>query len=115
METSEIIREKIFGLVDKSGISDAEFANGISVSRFVVSHWRRKISTSYIKYLKNIAAYFNVTVDYLTGNEPDAEYDNILTGIKSRAELKKLFQVSMNASKEDVENAIKIIEALKKE
>lgn len=115
METNDIIREKIFELVDRGGMSDAEFADGISVSRFVVSHWRRKISTSYIKYLKDIAAYFHVTVDYLTGNEPDAETNNLISSVKERSELRELLKAANSASKEEVENAIKIMEALKKD
>lgn len=115
METNEIIRERIFSLVDRNGLMDAEFADGISVSKFIVSHWRRKISTSYIKYLPDIATYFHVSIDYLTGKESDAQENDILCSIKDRAELRELFNAAKDASKEEVENAIKIMEALKKD
>lgn len=115
MYTNEIIRDKIFDLIEKKGVDDAVFADSICVSRSVVSHWRCKTSTSYIKYLKDIASYFHVTVDYLTGNEPDAETNNLISSVKERSELRDLLKAAHNASKEEVENAIKVMEALKKD
>lgn len=114
MEANEVTKERILGLINKKGISDSTFADGIGVTKYVVSHWKCGISTSFNKYLPAIADYFHVTVDYLTGKEPDEEESNILSSIQSRAELKRLFEISMGASKQDVENAIKIMEALKK-
>lgn len=115
MDKNEFIRKRVFELVDKKGTLDSSFADGIGVSKFVVSHWRCGTSTSYNKYLPDIAAYFHVTVDYLTGNEPDAETNNLISSVKERSELRDLLKAANNASKEEVENAIKVMEALKKD
>jgi transcriptional regulator with XRE-family HTH domain len=115
MDKNEITRERIFALVERKGVMDSDFAIGIGVSKFVVSHWRCGTSTSFIKYLPDIASYFHVSIDYLTGRENDSKDNDILSSIKDRSELRELFQAAKDASKEEVENAIKIMEALKKD
>ena len=44
----------------------------------------------------------------------DEELSEYLEMLKNRPEIRMLFQVSKDATKEDVENAVKIIEALRK-
>lgn len=68
--------------------------------------------------LSKIARYFNVTVDYLLGAEKkplvndDEELTEYLQMLKTRPECRMLFQLSKDATKEDVEKAVRIIEAL---
>ncbi len=65
--------------------------------------------------LKSIANFFDVTTDYLLGNQKlnFQDTDNILEYLHKRPEMKALFSITRNSSKEDIEQAIKIIEALK--
>lgn len=68
--------------------------------------------------LSKIAGYFNVSVDYLLGNEEknlvngDEELTEYLEELKNRPEMKMLFSLTKGATKEDVEKAVKIIETL---
>ena len=71
--------------------------------------------------LSKIAAHFGVSVDYLLGkkNEKplingDEELTEYVEMLKNRPECRMLFQLSKNATKEDVEAAVRIIEALRK-
>lgn len=71
--------------------------------------------------LSKIAAHFGVSVDYLLGNETDQplingdeELTEYVEMLKNRPECRMLFQLSKNATKEDVEAAVRIIEALRK-
>lgn len=71
--------------------------------------------------LSKIAAHFGVTVDYLLGQEKekplingDEELTEYVEMLKNRPECRMLFQLSKNATKEDVEAAVRIIEALRK-
>lgn len=116
METdnNQFTCKRIFELLDKKGTTGADLAAEIGVTAFVVSHWRRGISTSYMKYLPKIASYFGVTVDYLTGKSHDPELNEYLQQLKDRPEMRTLFKTAKGATKEDVEQAVKIIEALKK-
>lgn len=92
--------------------------------------------TTYVKYengssepsnemLSKIADYFGVTVDYLLGREEkssasaavnteDEELMEYLEELKTRPEMRMLFSLSSKATKEDVEDAVRIIEALRK-
>jgi len=71
--------------------------------------------------LSKIAAYFGVSVDYLLGKEKkevplvngDEELTDYLEMLKTRPECRMLFQLTRNATKEDVEAAVRIIEALR--
>lgn len=72
--------------------------------------------------LSKIAVYFDVSVDYLLGKEEkekplingDEELTEYVEMLKNRPECRMLFQLSKNATKEDVEAAVRIIEALRK-
>ena len=72
--------------------------------------------------LSDIAAYLSVSTEYLmTGNEKekplingDEELTEYVEMLKNRPECRMLFQLSKNATKEDVEAAVRIIEALRK-
>ena len=71
--------------------------------------------------LSKIATHFGVSVDYLLGNEKDKplinedeELTEYVEMLKNRPECRMLFQLSKNATKEDVEAAVRIIEALRK-
>lgn len=70
---------------------------------------------------QRIAEYFNVSVDYLLGNEQkgnplvnqDQELTEYLEELKNREDLRMLFSLAKGATKEDVMQAVKIIEALR--
>jgi transcriptional regulator with XRE-family HTH domain len=83
--------------------------------------------------LSKISTFFGVSIDYLLGNDPEKtpavtvydEHDNIIRldnetldlidSLRTRPEMKMMFSVSKNATKEDIIKAVKIIEALKDE
>lgn len=71
--------------------------------------------------LSAIANYLNVTPEYLMSGEEkekpfvngDEELTEYLEILKTRPEMRMLFQLSKDATKEDVEAAVRIIEALR--
>ena len=72
-----------------------------------------------------IADKLNTTVEYLTGetdnpanSEPDSQSESdelteYLTELKTRPEMRMLFSLAKGATKKDVEDAVRIIEALR--
>ena len=63
--------ERIFELVDETFKEQKDFAAALDVTPSIVSEWRRGKSKSYGKYLPQIAAALDTTVDYLlTGQGP---------------------------------------------
>lgn len=70
--------------------------------------------------LYKLADYFGVSVDYLLREDeekPTTEGDELieyLEELKNRPEMRMLFSLAKGATKEDVERAVAIIEALRK-
>ena len=68
---------RIIELLERNGIEQQEFAGDLGLGKTVVSEWRRGKSKSYMKNLKEISDYFNVSLAYLycTTNDP-INYDD---------------------------------------
>ena len=59
------VADRIFELVDGQYMEQQQFAADLGVSTTMVSAWRKKKSTSYMKRLPEIAEVLRTTVDYL--------------------------------------------------
>lgn len=105
--------------------STTAVAQEIGVSKSTVSYWRNNNSViPKQNVLASIASYFKVSVDYLIGNtdirtpQPTSDDDELLLlldELRSRPDMKMLFSVSKNCTPEEVQQAVKIIEALRKD
>lgn len=112
METKEIIKD----LCNKNGISVNKLENDLGFGIGYVSKLDK--STPNVKKIKQIADYFNVTVDYLlTGKEPSeskysTEMAHLVSKIRNDAELSKAlllyFELPEN-KKKHVVDTIKIL------
>ena len=110
-------------LCDGRNIKPGKVCNDLGLSRGLMTDLKmgRKKGVS-AETANRIANYFGVSVDYLlTGEEKekplvngDEELTEYLEMLKNRPECRMLFKVSKDATKEDVEQAVKIIEALRK-
>ncbi len=64
-----------------------------------------------------LSSYFGVSVSYLLGETDikvrDDDLEVYLTELRNREEMRMLFDLAKDASKDDVERAVKIISALK--
>ena len=108
--------ERLTSLRNNRGLTQEQVSEAISVKRARYNSWENNIASPSIELLKTIANFFNVSTDYLLENQKDSydDTDNILELLHKRPEMKILFSTTKNASKEDIEQAVKIIEALKK-
>ena len=113
-------------LCNKRGIRPGRAAGEIGISRAAVTRWKQEGFTPRGDVLERIAAYFGVTVDYLlrggdsapsasgrSGGEDEEEMSEFLEMLKNRQECRMLFSLARNATRSDVERAVKIIEALR--
>ena len=73
--------------------------------------------------IKKLCDYFHISVSELLGEEEqkekplvngDEELTEYLEMLKTRPEMRMLFQISKDATKEDVEAAVRVIEAIRK-
>ena len=59
---------RIQPLIEACGKSDMEIERDLNLPRSTIYDWNNGRSKSYKKYLPEIAAYFDVSTDYLLGN-----------------------------------------------
>lgn len=118
-----IFYERIARLCRERGISGGRMCGDLGISRSMLTDLKMgRKKTVGADTAAKIASYLGVSVDYLTGNSDekkllvnnDEELTEYLEALKNRSEMRMLFNLAKNASKEDVERAVKIIEALRK-
>jgi len=117
------IYEAINSLLKEKGVSGAQMSKELGMSRSFMTELRKGRAKSIkAETAQKIAAYFGVSVSYLLGenvqNEAslindDQELTEYVEMLKTRPECRMLFQLSKNATKDDVEAAVRIIEALR--
>ena len=107
------------------GISQKELAEKLFISQQAVAKWESDKASPNPEMVARIAELFGTTTDYLLGREEkgpesaavtteDEELMEYLEELKTRPELRMLFSLSSKATKEDLEDAVRIIEALRK-
>lgn len=115
--------ENIIALCDERGIKGGKMCTDTGISKGLLTDLKmgRRTGISAVTAQK-IANYFGVSVGYLLGEEDqkekplindDQELTEYVQMLKTRPECRMLFQLSKNATKEDVEAAVRIIEALR--
>ena len=110
-----------YELCKKKGVSCKRAAEEIGLSNSITTKWKKTGATPSGDTLAKIATYFGVSIDSLLGSDEkkplvndDEELTDFLQMLKTRPECRMLFQISKDATKEDVEAAVRIIEALRK-
>lgn len=115
--------ERITELCKQKGVSPSRMCLDLGLSKSTMSDMKagrtKGISTA---TAQKMAAYLEVSVGYLLGEEEkekplingDEELTEYVEMLKTRPECRMLFQLSKNATKEDVEATVRIIEALRK-
>lgn len=123
MCTLDIILQEL----KKQKKTQKDLADYLGMSKNAVSEWKSGRNNAYMKYLPQIAAFLNMPIDALIGmddirveahNEPiylDEETRDIIDSLRTRPEMKILFSVSKNVSKEDIEAAVEMIKRFRKE
>ncbi len=112
--------ESIRSLCTERGITGGRMCVDLGLSKSLMTDLkagRKKGITA--ETARKIADYFDVSVDRVLGNttkpliNDDEELTNYLEMLKTRPEMRMLFQISQNATREEVEQAVRIIEALR--
>ena len=60
---------RILMLLNENHIQQKELSDYLGLSKNTMTGWKNGNNTSYMKYLPQIAEFFNVSVDYLLGKE----------------------------------------------
>ena len=118
---------RIENLCKSKGINVTIMCKDTGVSRGSLTDLKsgRKKSLS-TETITKISEYFGVSTDYLLGsnimveahNEPiylDDETRDIIDELRTRPEMKILFSVSKNVTKEDIEATVEILKRMQKD
>lgn len=109
-------------LCQQKGVKPGRACIDMGLSRSLAAKWKAtatdKPST---EALEKMSAYFDMSIDSILGNEQkekplvnnDEELTEYLEMLKNRSECRMLFKLAKTATKEDVEQTVKIIEAIR--
>lgn len=114
-------------LCRQHGKSANAAAKEIGLSSGATTVWKKQRSVPRLGTLKKVADYFHISIDTLMqgvedyGQEDekkplvnnDEELTEILQALKDNPSMRMLFSLTKNAKKEDVDQAVKIILALR--
>ena len=116
-------------LCKQKGISPSRVAIENNLNKSTVTVWKKQAENGKEispqgETLNALSEYFGVSVDYLLGKtdiqspQPTSEDDELLLlldELRNRPDMKMLFSVSKKCTTEEVMQAVKIIEALRKD
>ncbi len=111
-----------YALCKQQSVTPNYVCGKLGFSTATATHWKKGKMPG-ADSLQKIADYFGVSVDYLLGKtdvrapQDESNGDDLqdyLEELRSRPEMRMLFSLAKGATKEDVERAVAIIEALRK-
>ena len=119
-----VFYDKYVQICNRFNVSPSRAALDAGLSKSTVSKWKNTPDAEPTgTAIKKLCDYFQISVSELLGEEEqkekllvngDEELTEYLEILKSRPEMRMLFQISKDATKEDVEAAVRVIEAIRK-
>jgi transcriptional regulator with XRE-family HTH domain len=120
---------KLRTLRKMKGMRQRELAEALGVALSTIAMWETANREPNFAMIRKIADFFSVSIEDLVNDDIELEFNrgstlknnarfdeeiiSLRNMLHTRPEMRMLFSVSKSASKEDIEKAIKIIEALK--
>ena len=108
-------------LLKSRGITKTFIARSLGRSATLCQDWKQQKSQPSEKQLSEVARILGTTTAYLRGEtdevSPDAENEELaqlLSSLREREDMRMLFKLAQDATPEDVRQAVKIIEALRR-
>ena len=104
----------------KNGKTQTDIVKAFGLTASTVSDWATGKNYPRVDKMQMLADYFGVLKSDLMEEKPesqlteDIELQQYLEELKNRSELRMLFKLAKNATKQDVEQAVRIIEAIAK-
>ena len=101
--------------------TQSDLVTDLNLTASTVSDWANGKKYPRVDKMQLLADYFGILRSDLTEEHEtskmtdDIELQEYLEELKNRSELRMLFSLTKGATKEDVEKAVRIIEALKKD
>ena len=105
-------------LLQQNGTSAYKVCKETGISQATLTSWKMGRYTPKQDKLQKIADYFGVSLDYLMGNdttitEEDIKLNAIRQEIRDNPEMRALFELTRNASAEELKQYADVIKALR--
>ena len=114
------ISERLKELRTKKGYSQSELADKLHVSKSTISMIEAGSRKPSYELMEQLADFFNVSMDYLRGEDDkspyylDPEVAEMAKELYERPDLRVLFDASRKATTEDVQMAADLLDRLSK-
>lgn len=109
--------EKFVSVCNEKGVSPTAVVTALHISVGSITKWKNG-TTPNDTTIRKIADYFGISPNFFTKKDDisndNTELSDYLEELKNRPEMRMLFSLAKGATKEDVEQAVAIIEALRK-
>ena len=103
------------------GITKTFIAQALGRSPALCQDWKQQKSQPGAEQLKKLAEILDTTPAYLCGETDDPalqhsdEVEDFINTLQEREDLRMLFKLARDASPEDIRQAVRIIEALRRD
>ncbi len=112
--------DRFESLLKSRGITKTFIARSLGRSATLCQDWKQQKSQPNDQQLLKVARILGTTPAYLRGetDDPapprDEELEELLSSLREREDMRMLFKLAQDATPEDVRQAVKIIEALRR-
>ena len=120
-ELNKIFAKNLNYYMTTNNKTQSDLVTDLNLTASTVSDWANGKKYPRVDKMQLLADYFGILKSDLTEEHEtskmtdDIELQEYLEELKNRSELRMLFSLTKGATKEDVEKAVRIIEALKKD
>lgn len=112
--------DRFLELCRGKGVKPGRACIDMGVSRSLASKWKATgTERPSAEALEKMSDYFGMSIDEILSAKKekplvnnDEELTEYLDALRTRPEIKMMFQLTKDATKEDVEKAVKVIEAM---
>ena len=112
MTGSEIVRT-IEDCLSKKGISKSEFYKDCNMTSATLSNWRSNVFTPSQQKLRTIASYLGIAYEELIGADDQDDTAELREAIRSRTDLRLLFNSAKDAPPSQIYALLSQLEKLK--
>ncbi|MBQ7435354.1 MAG: helix-turn-helix transcriptional regulator [Oscillospiraceae bacterium] len=114
--------DRFEALLKSRGITKTHISRCLGRSATLCQDWKQQKSQPSDKQLREVARILGTTPEYLRGETDEVspgamseEMEQLLTSLREREDMRMLFKLAQDASPADVRQAVKIIEALRRD
>ena len=100
-------------LMDEKNVTQKELADAIGVSPQAINFWCTGRNLPRMDKIQNLANYFGVTTPDLINEHDSSLEETLQEAFDRRPEMRTLFDAAQDCTKEQIELAISIVEAMR--